>query len=105
MGKNYALKTLAEMRKLGIEPSLATYMYVLRSFCKTKGPISTILREIIELLDEKVLVPQEARDFDFFLWAMIVCNEHLFNKDVAYKVGAFAIHNTLYSSAAHPMKL
>ncbi|XP_022706489.1 protein PTCD3 homolog, mitochondrial-like isoform X1 [Varroa jacobsoni] len=103
MGKNYALKTLAEMRKLGIEPSLATYMYVLRSFCKTKGPISTILREIIELLDEKVLVPQEARDFDFFLWAMIVCNEHLFNKDVAYKVNELLEKNPdlLGSSARH----
>lgn len=74
------------MRALGIEPSLATYTGVLHTFCKTRGPISDVLKEILTLINDKTFVLRDKRDLRFFRAAMYVCSDHLVDKDLAYKV-------------------
>ncbi|OQR78481.1 protein PTCD3 -like protein [Tropilaelaps mercedesae] len=80
------LRTLAEMRAHGIEPSLATYLAVLMVFCKTSSANSDVFSEVLEFINENTLIVRDPRDVDFFRMAMIICHEHLVDKDLAYKV-------------------
>lgn len=83
-----SLRTMAEMQRLGIEPSLATLFFLLRihAFDRTGAPAPEILYEMMEHLSGRELQIRDARDVNFFMQAMIVCNEQLCDVDLAYKI-------------------
>ncbi|CAH0628727.1 unnamed protein product [Chrysodeixis includens] len=93
-GKNLqqiALQVTAEFRKLGIEPGLAAYYYLLCVFCKERGPRYDLLSTMINDLEKKeTLVATEPADTNFFITAMGVCSDHLQNMELAER-----LHNLL----------
>ncbi|KAK8756840.1 hypothetical protein V5799_000452, partial [Amblyomma americanum] len=84
--RKYALQVFSEMKHLGIEPSLASYYYLLVIFCKTRGSPSTILHSIMTEIENKSFEIRDPKDVFFFVSAMDVCHNHLLDKDLAYKV-------------------
>ncbi|GAB6024532.1 hypothetical protein CHUAL_009685 [Chamberlinius hualienensis] len=84
--KKLALATMSEMKHLGIEPSLYTYNSLLRIFCREKGPVSTILYDIIDILSETELTIRDPRDVHFFTMAMEICHLHVNDYQLAYEV-------------------
>lgn len=84
--RSYALKTLSEFKKLGIEPSLASWYYMLAIFCRERGPTSHILHDIMNEIENKEFHVQDPKDTFFFVTAMDVCRNHLHDKDLAKRV-------------------
>uniref|UniRef100_A0A131Y211 Small ribosomal subunit protein mS39 n=1 Tax=Ixodes ricinus TaxID=34613 RepID=A0A131Y211_IXORI len=84
--RKYALQTFSEMKHIGVEPSLASYYYLLVIFCKTRGAPSTILHNIMKELENKTFEIWDPQDVFFFVSAMDVCHSHLLDKELAYKV-------------------
>ncbi|KAK9871049.1 hypothetical protein WA026_010007 [Henosepilachna vigintioctopunctata] len=75
--KEYALKVLSEFEGLGIQPSLATWTFVLQIFCRERGPISTILYDILNKIENEKHTMRDIRDVSFFVTAMAMCRFHL----------------------------
>ncbi|XP_014661679.1 PREDICTED: protein PTCD3 homolog, mitochondrial-like [Priapulus caudatus] len=86
LARGQSLSVLAEMKRLGIEPSLGSYYFVLMTWCKDKGPISTILHDIMKHIDNKDLTIRHLSDLNFFVAAMDVCHSHLCDMRLAYRV-------------------
>nr|CAD7201210.1 unnamed protein product [Timema douglasi] len=86
--KTYALRTLAEFRKIGVEPSLASYYFLLNTFCKERGPTSSILVDIMSHIKGRSFTIQDPKDTFFFVTAMDLCRNHLHDKDLAWSVDA-----------------
>ncbi|CAI6343787.1 unnamed protein product [Macrosiphum euphorbiae] len=84
--KKYALKTIAEAKQFDIEPCLASYYYLLQIFCSDRKNKSTILVDILNLIEEKPLSIKDLADTNFFMAAMENCRYHLQNVDVALRV-------------------
>ncbi|KAK7874266.1 hypothetical protein R5R35_006301 [Gryllus longicercus] len=84
--KEYALRTLSEFKALNIQPTLASYYFLLITFCKQRGPISNILVEIMDTIQGQEFSVQDPKDTYFFVTAMDVCRNHLQDKDLAYRV-------------------
>ncbi|XP_055594767.1 protein PTCD3 homolog, mitochondrial [Uranotaenia lowii] len=84
--RSYALKTLSEFKKLGIEPSLASWYYVLAIFCRERGPTSHVLHDIMNEIENKEFEIVDPKDTFFFVTAMDVCRNHLQDKDLAKRV-------------------
>ncbi|XP_054849160.1 pentatricopeptide repeat domain-containing protein 3, mitochondrial isoform X2 [Eublepharis macularius] len=76
LGKSMALQTLSEMSALNIEPSLATYDYLLGIFYKSaisaRGP-TEIIYEVVDEIEGKSFYPQDPADANFFSNAMRIC--------------------------------
>ncbi|KAH7937092.1 hypothetical protein HPB49_007849 [Dermacentor silvarum] len=70
--RKYALQVFSEMKHLGIEPSLASYYYLLVIFCKTRGAPSTILHSIMKEIENKSFEMRDPKDVFFFVSAMDV---------------------------------
>ncbi|XP_018570454.1 protein PTCD3 homolog, mitochondrial [Anoplophora glabripennis] len=86
IAKDNALKTLREFKDLGIEPSLASYYYVLITFCKERGPKSTILYDIMTQVENKQHKIRDLNDTNFFISAMDVCRNHLNDIELAKRI-------------------
>ncbi|XP_050084303.1 protein PTCD3 homolog, mitochondrial [Anopheles aquasalis] len=84
--RTYALKTLAEFKQLGIEPSLASWYYLLVIFCRERGPVSHVLHDIMNEIEGKHFTVQDPKDTFFFVTAMDVCRNHLNDKELAKRV-------------------
>lgn len=84
--KKYVLQTLAEFKNLGIEPSLASYYFVLIIFCRERGNTSYILNDIMNQLEGKEFVIRDIKDTFFFVTAMDICRNHLGDKELADRV-------------------
>ncbi|XP_017778840.1 PREDICTED: protein PTCD3 homolog, mitochondrial [Nicrophorus vespilloides] len=84
--KSYALKLLKEFKSLGIEPSLASWYHVLMTYCKERGPVSTILNDILPHIENKEHTIRDIKDTFFFVTAMDICRNHLHDKDLAQRV-------------------
>lgn len=95
-GRTYALQTLAEFKSLGVEPSLATWYYVLAVFCRERGPVSHVLVDIMNQVQGKEFRIQNAKDTYFFVTAMDVCRNHLADKDLAKRVDELLHHANNY---------
>lgn len=102
--KKIAKQTLAEMKNIGIEPSLASYTYLLNIFCRDRGPISTILCEIINYLDGKAIEIRDPQDVFFFVTAMEVCHTHLQDKTLAHRVNNLLNHANNYNLIGDSLK-
>lgn len=88
MPKEYALRMLSEFKSIGIVPSLATWYFVLQTFCKERGPVSHVLIDILNQIEGKEFQIRDSRDTFFFMVAMSVCRNHLHDKNLAYRVDA-----------------
>jgi len=82
------LEVLSEFKKLGIEPCLSSYYFIMNTFCKERGPISTILVDIMKEIEGKEFTIQDSKDTFFFLAAMDICRNHLQDLELANKVDA-----------------
>ncbi|KAI5747405.1 hypothetical protein M8J77_014206 [Diaphorina citri] len=90
-GKKLALKTLSEMRKFGVKPSLASYNHLLYLFCRDRGPKSGLLYSILDdiegrLASGETFQPEDTRDNQFFFAAMDIARRHLADANCAYRV-------------------
>lgn len=86
LARNYTLKTLSEFKMLGIEPSLATWYFVLVIFCRERGPVSHVLIDIMNQIENKSFKIQDPKDTFFFVTAMDICRNHVFDKNLAKRV-------------------
>ncbi|PNF40197.1 hypothetical protein B7P43_G08271 [Cryptotermes secundus] len=84
--KTYALRALAELRHVGVQPSLATYYFLLITFCKERGPVSSILVDIMDAIEGQTFSIKDPKDTFFFVTAMDICRNHLQNIDLAHRV-------------------
>ncbi|XP_060043287.1 small ribosomal subunit protein mS39 [Erinaceus europaeus] len=87
-GKYPALQTLREMKAIGIEPSLATYHYLINVFYQQESPSnasSLLIYDIINELKGKKFTPKDTEDDMFFQSAMRVCSS-LRDLELAYEV-------------------
>ncbi|XP_055541391.1 protein PTCD3 homolog, mitochondrial [Wyeomyia smithii] len=95
--RNYALKTLAEFRRLEIEPSLASWYYILSIFCRPRGPTSHVLHDIMNEIENKEFTIMDPKDTLFFTMAMDVCRNHLHDNDLAKRVNALLHYKDNYN--------
>ncbi|XP_060867509.1 small ribosomal subunit protein mS39 [Metopolophium dirhodum] len=95
--KKYALKTIAEAKQFDIEPCLASYYYLLQIFCSDRKNKSTILVDILNLIEEKSLSIKDLADTNFFTAAMENCRYHLQNVDVALRVHSVLLKTKNYN--------
>uniref|UniRef100_A0A182NBT0 Small ribosomal subunit protein mS39 n=1 Tax=Anopheles dirus TaxID=7168 RepID=A0A182NBT0_9DIPT len=95
--RTYALKTLAEFKKLGVEPSLASWYYMLIILCRERGPVSHVLHDIMNELEGKEFTIQDPKDTFFFVTAMDVCRNHLHDKELAKRVNQLLHHGENYN--------
>lgn len=85
--RTYALSLMAEFKRFShIQPSLATWYFMLIIFCRENGPTSHILVNILDEIEGKEIAIQDSRDTFFFVTAMDVCCNHLQDKEVANRV-------------------
>ncbi|CAH1176490.1 unnamed protein product [Phaedon cochleariae] len=84
--KEMVLKVLREFKDLGIEPSLGSWYYVLTTFCKERGPTSTILHDIMAQVENKEHTIFDPSDTNFFVTAMDVCRNHLRDVNLGKRV-------------------
>lgn len=95
--KKYALKTITEAKQFNIEPCLASYYYLLKIFCADRKNKSTILIDILNLIEEKSLSIKDLVDTNFFTAAMENCRYHLQNVDVALRVHSILLKEKNYN--------
>lgn len=95
--RDYAIKILTEFTRVGIEPSLATWYFVLQTFCKERGPVSHVLIDILNQIEGKEFHIQDFRDTSFFMSAMEICNQHLNDKNLSKRVDALLHHGDNYN--------
>lgn len=86
--RDKALQVIAEFKRIGIEPSLASYMYLLQIFCRDRNQVSHVLIDIMNEIEGKEFEIQDIRDTHFFVTAMEICRHHLFSTDLAKRVNA-----------------
>ncbi|XP_049507796.1 pentatricopeptide repeat domain-containing protein 3, mitochondrial isoform X2 [Panthera uncia] len=87
-GRLPALQTFREMKAIGIEPSLATYHYIIQLFYQHENPSkgsSLIIYDIMNELKGKKFSPKDPDDDMFFQSAMRVCSV-LRDLELAYQV-------------------
>lgn len=84
--REYALQTLAEFRAIGVEPTLASWYFVLAIFCRERGPVSHVLIDILHQIEGRSFQIRHAKDVFFFVTAMDVCRNHLGDKELAKRV-------------------
>lgn len=94
--KTNALKILNEFKNLDIEPSLTTWGFLLTIFCKERGPVSTILHDIMDLIEGKEFILRDIRDVNFFLNAMSICRYHLMDFSMAQRLNNLLYHGNNY---------
>ncbi|XP_055837549.1 protein PTCD3 homolog, mitochondrial [Episyrphus balteatus] len=82
------LKVLSTFKKLGVEPSLATYYYVLNNFCRDRSPTSHVIVDILNEIEGKDFTIAHPKDINFFVTAMDVCRNHLHDRNLAKRVDA-----------------
>lgn len=95
-GRIFALQTLTEFQTLGIQPSLATWYYVLSIFCRERGPVSHVLVDILNHIEGKEFKISSTKDIFFFVTAMDVCRNHLADKDLAKRLNTLLHHGNNY---------
>lgn len=86
--KDHALRVLSEFKKVGVEPSLGSWYFILSIFCRDRGPVSHVLVDILNQIEGKEFTIRDPRDTQFFVAAMEVCNRHLNDKNLAKRVDA-----------------
>ncbi|XP_037956999.1 protein PTCD3 homolog, mitochondrial-like [Teleopsis dalmanni] len=86
--RSCALQVLAEFKLLNVRPSLGTYYYILTIFCRDRSPVSHVIVDILNEIQDKEFSIEHHKDTYFFVTAMDVCRNHLHDKSIARKVDA-----------------
>lgn len=86
--RDYTIQILTEFKKIGIEPSLASYYHILHTFCRDRGPVSHVLVDILNEIDGKEFEIRDIKDTMFFSAAMDVCKNHLYDLNLAKRLDA-----------------
>lgn len=84
--RSYALSILAEFKKIGIEPSLASYAFIIQTFCNDRNDPSHVFLSIMKEIEDKEFTIRDIRDTHFFTIAMENCRHHIFNADAAKRL-------------------
>lgn len=87
--RSQCLETLAEFKRIGIEPSLGSYYYVLSIFYRDRAPTTSVLKDILNQVENKEWQPQVPADHYFFGAAMTVCRNNLADNDLAKRLHRF----------------
>jgi len=87
--KEYTIQIMTEFKNIGIEPSLASYYHILHTFCRDRGPVSHVLVDILNEIEGKEFEMRDIKDTMFFVTAMDVCRNHLYDLNLAKRVDAF----------------
>lgn len=87
--KEYTIQIMTEFKNIGIEPSLASYYHILHTFCRDRGPVSHVLVDILNEIEGKEFEMRDIKDTMFFVSAMDVCRNHLYDLNLAKRVDAF----------------
>ncbi|CRL04320.1 CLUMA_CG017415, isoform A [Clunio marinus] len=95
--RDNALKILGEFKRIGIQPSLASWYYILQIFCRERGPVSHVLIDIMNEIEGKEFEIKDLKDCHFFVTAMDVCRNHLHDKNLAKRVDALLHHGDNYN--------
>lgn len=95
--RDYALTILAEFKKIGIEPSLGSYAFIIQIFCRDRNQVSHVLFDIMNEIEGKEFEIRDKRDTNFFIIAMDACRHHLFNPDLAKRVNNLLHHGENYN--------
>ncbi|XP_038046398.1 pentatricopeptide repeat domain-containing protein 3, mitochondrial-like isoform X2 [Patiria miniata] len=85
VGRKKALQTVAEMKAVGIEPSLGTYNLLLMIFYKDSLPPSDVLYDIMDTVEGMSFSLRHEQDIYFFKNAMNICLS-LKDIELAYRV-------------------
>ncbi|XP_044748174.1 protein PTCD3 homolog, mitochondrial [Coccinella septempunctata] len=99
-----ALKVLSEFKNLGIEPSLASWNFILQIFYKDNAPLSSIMFDIMREIENKQLEIRDLRDINFFVAAMSICRFHLNDLDLAHRVDALLHYGNNYDLIGNSYK-
>ncbi|KAI7693072.1 Protein PTCD3 -like protein, partial [Sarcoptes scabiei] len=75
--------------KFGIEPSLATYLYLLRIFYRSKNSQSSLIYDIMHKIGQRRFEPKDGNDVYFFLTAMDTAS-NLNDLQLAYEINDLA---------------
>ncbi|KAK9685760.1 hypothetical protein QE152_g37695 [Popillia japonica] len=94
--KNLTLQILTEFKKIGVEPALSSWYYVLNTFCKERGPVSWVLEDILVEIENKEHKIQDLADTFFFVTAMDICRNHLHDKVLAKRVDKLLHYGSNY---------
>jgi len=86
--RNMALRTVSEMKKLGVEPSLGSYSCLLTIFIndRTGGANPQILYDIMDIVEGKDHSIRHPKDVTFFVNAMSVAREPLGDLELASRI-------------------
>nr|CAH0102877.1 unnamed protein product [Daphnia galeata] len=86
VAREKALKLMSDFKSIGVNPSLGTYFFLVKIFCREKGPMSNILIDIIHRIEEEMPPLQDVEDVAFFSEAMKNCNYHLDDVQLAKRL-------------------
>lgn len=84
--RGLSLQVLREFTEAGIEPSLATYYFLLLIHCRERGPVSHLLLDVLNHLHGQEFKAQHLKDTYFFVTAMNIARNHLQSLDAARRV-------------------
>ncbi|KAK4293028.1 hypothetical protein Pmani_034231 [Petrolisthes manimaculis] len=84
--RGLSLQVLREFTQAGIEPSLATYYFLLLIHCRERGPVSHILLDILDHLQGRAFQARHLKDTYFFVTAMNIARNHIQNLEAARHV-------------------
>ncbi|KZS11201.1 protein PTCD3 homolog, mitochondrial isoform X1 [Daphnia magna] len=86
VAREKSLQVLSDFKSIGVKPSLGSYYFLLKIFCREKGPINNILVGIVNRLEYEMPPLQDLHDVAFFAEAMRVCNYHLEDVQLAKRL-------------------
>ncbi|XP_077286530.1 small ribosomal subunit protein mS39 [Arctopsyche grandis] len=95
--QQHCTEILAEfVKECGIEPSLATWAYVLTIYYKERGMKSNVLYSIMNKIEGQSFTIRDPRDTLFFVTAMSVCRSHLQDIKLCYSIQDLLLHDSNY---------
>ena len=88
LGRSYADHILAEFKQLGVEPTLASWHYVLlmNYYDNDTKTDYNKMAQILKEVECKPIVIQSVVDSDFFVTAMSVCLRHSLDQNVVHQI-------------------
>lgn len=90
--RDLSLQVMSEFQQQGVQPSLATFYYLLTIHCRERGPLSHILLDILDHIEGRSFTIQHPMDTHFFVTAMNAARTHLESLEAARRVNALLRH-------------
>ncbi|XP_037078403.1 protein PTCD3 homolog, mitochondrial-like, partial [Pollicipes pollicipes] len=84
--RDVALATWREFRQLGVQPTLASYYFLLSVFYRDRASSTDLLKTIMDEIQGKTFTIQHPMDTFFFTTAMGICRNKLQDRDLALRL-------------------